>query len=97
MANKYTKKDYDNDIFDAKIFFKKYAIRILIIMAIAFVPIFLVNYFLRNELSNWLMILIDVVLLGLASFIGLLIYSAVDSKKAQKPKAKEKERDPFAD
>ena len=96
MANK-NKKARDQDIFDAKIFFNKIIKRYLIIIAIAFVPLAILNYFVLKDLSYANIVLIDIAILLLSCFVGLMIFSAIDKKNENKPKLKEEERDPFAD
>lgn len=96
MADK-KKKQQDQDIFDAKIFFSKIIKRYGIIILISFVPIALLNWFVLKKLSYTNMILIDIAILLFACFIGLIVFTKIDAKREEKPKLKEDERDPFAD
>lgn len=95
MAKK--KRANDQDIFDTKIFFSKIIKRYLIIIAIAFVPLAFLNYFVLKDLSYSNIIFIDIAILLFACFIGLIIFTNLDKKNEEKPKLKEDERDPFAD
>ncbi len=97
MADKKKKKASDQDVFDVKIFYSKIIKRYLIIIAIAFVPVAILNYFVLKNLSAANMIMIDIAILLLACFIGIIIFSHIDKKNENKPRFKEDERDPFAD
>ena len=93
------KRDVNDDLFDAKRFFKKYFKRILIVMAICFPILVFFNIFTTDVLQNWLIILIDICILLLATFIGAIISIHIDKKKKEKNSLtdKQKKRDPFAD
>lgn len=93
------KRDMNDDLFDAKKFFKKYLKRILIVMLICFPILVCFNIFMGDVLQNWLIILIDICILLLATFIGAIICIHIDKKKKEKDSIvdKQKKRDPFAD
>ncbi len=97
MAKNKKKKASDQDIFDSKIFFSRIIKRYGIILLISFLPLALLNYFVLKNMSYTNIILIDIGILLLACLIGLIIFTKIDEKNAEKPKLKEDERDPFAD
>lgn len=92
-------KDVQDELFDAKKFFKTYLKRILLIMLICFPILLIFNIFADDTLQNWLIVLIDVCILLLATFIGAIIFINKDKKKKDKEtiEQKQKKRDPFAD
>ncbi len=96
MADK-KKKANEQDVFDTKIFFNKIIKRYFILILISFVPLALLNYFVLKKLSYANIIMIDIAILLLVCFIGLIVFSYIDKKNEDKPKFKEDERDPFAD
>lgn len=99
MSKKKQLKQANEEIFNAKNFFVKYAKRYGITLLIA-VPIILVlNYVLSKNFSWFTGIVsffISFLLLLLACFIALIIFTKHDDKK-KKETTPEKERDPFAD
>jgi len=95
MANRNKKKSNPQDVFDAKIFFTKYIKRYGIILLIAFVPIVALNFLFAKYVSVGVLVVIDLALLLLACFIGLVIFTKIEEKREKHPKPKE--HDPFAD
>ena len=97
MANNNNKKKKVNqqDVFDAKIFFTKYIKRYGIILLVSLVPIVAINFLLGKQLKVGVLIVIDITLLLLACFIGLVIFTKIEEKREQKPKPDL--HDPFAD
>jgi|GEM_PF-3035028 len=96
MADK-KKKANEQDVFDTKIFFNKIIKRYFILILISFVPLALLNYFVLKKLSYANIIMIDIAILLLVCFVGLIVFSHIDKKNEDKPRFKEDERDPFAD
>lgn len=95
MANKNKKKANPQDMFDAKIFFTKYIKRYGIVLLISFIPIVALNFLISKYVSTAVLVIIDIALLLLACFIGLVIFTKIEEKRDKNPKPKE--RDPFAD
>ena len=75
----------------------KKRIKFLVIIVLCAAPIVIGFNFLINsaKLDNFLCIFLDVLLLGVLTAVGYLIYYKVNNKK--KLKSKEKKYDPFSD
>jgi hypothetical protein len=95
MANNNKKKVNQRDVFDTKLFFAKYIKRYFIILLVSFVPIILLNIFVFARLNTTVIIVIDIALLLLAVFIGLIVFTKIEEHREKNPKPKE--HDPFAD
>ena len=97
MSKNYN-RNMNDEIFDGKMYFKRMIIRTLIVFGICLVPLVLFNYFMKDALGMWLMVLVDAVFLLLALFISIIIFKKIDERNEKKPKkTKEQMRDPFSD
>lgn len=72
---------------------KRSFIKYLIIFSIAFVPAVLFNIYVAKNLSNWAVILLDVVIILVFVLIGNIIASKIFEKKDRKLEAKIKARE----
>ena len=89
----------ERQLIDNKLLFKIYAKRFFIIMAYA-LPFVIAIAFVMDAYTNmdsWAYIIIDVGMLLLACFVGLVTFNKIDERRALKPRSKEDDRDPFAD
>lgn len=100
MSKRKQYRQAQQEIFDAKIFYKKVlkrygitlAIAVPIILAISLALSFLVPGY--GGALEWIVIF---VLLLLTMFISLVVFNNIDKKRESQPVDETKERDPFAD
>lgn len=72
---------------------KRSFIKYLIIFSISFVPAVLFNIYVAKDLSNWAVILLDVVIILAFVLVGNIIASKIFEKKDRKLEAKIKARE----
>ena len=99
MNNKKKLKQANEEIFNTKNFFIKYIKRYGITLLIAAPIILVLNYVLSKNFewyTGTVSFFVSFLLLLLACFIALVIFTKLDDKK-KRESTPEKERDPFAD
>lgn len=99
MSKKKKLKTMQRETLSTKELFVKYVKRYGIVIAIAAPIIMFINYYISSKVEGYggaLSFFVSLVLLLLACFIGLIIFTKKDDKKRE-TQTKESERDPFAD
>ena len=72
---------------------KRSSLKYLVIFLVAFVPVVLFNIYVAKGLDNWLVILLDVIIILAFVLVGNIIANKIFEKKDAKLEAKIKERE----
>lgn len=72
---------------------KRSSLKYLVIFLVAFVPVVLFNIYVAKGLDNWLVILLDVIIILAFVLVGNIIANKIFERKDAKLEAKIKERE----